>query len=161
MPSKTSLAAKTIFRATLVAGTLDILSALFFFGYVFGKVAPRRMLQGIASAVIGKKAFDGGVPAAFLGLLIHYCIALAFAAFFFFVYPAIPFLKKNRLAGGLLYGVFVFIVMNVVVLPLIGFRKFHFHWDSILENTLILMYAIGIPISYMVHRYYSRSRLFR
>jgi hypothetical protein len=158
--SKVSLmspAAKTIFVATLAAGTLDILSALILYRYVYN-IGARQLLQGIASALLGNKAFKGGGGTAFLGLCIHYCIALSFAAFYFFVFPYVPFLKKYKIAGGVLYGVFAWVVMNLAVLPLIGYSKYNFHWVPVIRSAVILMYAIGIPIALIVNRHYSKYK---
>ena len=151
-------ATNTIFLATLVAGTLDILCALILYGYVFAHISAQHILQGIASALLGKSAFEGGMGTDLLGLCIHYCIALTFATFYFFMYPRLPFLRKNRIVSGLLYGLFVWIVMNVIVLPLIGYSKFTFHWIPSIRAALILMFAIGIPISLIVSRHYSKLR---
>lgn len=150
-----SPATKTIFRATFVAGTLDILSALILYGFVFSQVGPQRILQSIASTLLGKAAFQGGAGPDILGLGIHYSISLVFATLYFFGYPSIPFLKKNRIVSGLLYGLFVWMVMNLAVLPLIGYAKFPSRWDSILKGALILMFALGLPISFITSRHYS------
>ncbi|HTI09919.1 MAG TPA: hypothetical protein VL832_15235 [Puia sp.] len=151
-------ATSTIFMATLVAGTLDILSALILYGYVFAHISAQHILQGIASALLGKRAFEGGMGTDLLGLCIHYCIAFTFVSFYFFIFPHLPFLNRNRVLSGLLYGLFVWTVMNVGVLPLIGYSKFIFHWIPSIRAALILMFAIGIPTSFIVSRYYSRVR---
>jgi hypothetical protein len=157
--SSLSPAATTILKAAGIAGSLDILSAFLAFGVLFGRASPPRILKGIAGAVLGKGAMEGGLLTALLGLLIHYCIALGFAAFFYIIFPFIPFLKKNRMIGGVLYGLFVYVVMNMIVLPAIGYREFHFRWAGFLENGIILILAIGIPISMIVHKGYSKKNL--
>lgn len=157
--SPLSPAAKTIFWATFVAGTLDILTALTLYGFVFSRVGAQRILQSIASTLLGKAAFQGGVGASLLGLGIHYCIALTFVTLYFFSYPLFPFLKKNRVVSGLLFGLFVWMVMNMAVLPLIGYARFPSHWDSILKGALILLFAIGLPTSFLISRYYAKPTL--
>lgn len=147
-------ATNTILMATLVAGTLDIISALTLYRYVFANISPQYILQGIASALLGKSAFQGGMATTLLGLFLHYCIALSFATFYFFIFPRIPFLGKHRIISGLLYGLFAWTVMNVLVLPLIGYSKFSFHWIPSIRSAAILMYAIGIPISFIVAKHY-------
>src|SRR5258708_17057067 len=154
-----SPAAKKIFTANFVAGTLEILSALILYGFVFSRVSAQVILQAIASALLGKVAFEGGAGTDLLGLGIHYSLSLAFASFYFFLFPVIPFLKKNRIAIGLLYGLCVWMVMNLAVLPLIGYSKFDFRWVSALRGALILMFALGLPISFIVSKYYSKIPL--
>jgi uncharacterized membrane protein YagU involved in acid resistance len=160
MSTKTSSfspAATTILKATGIAGTFDILSAFLAFGVLFGSASPPRILKGIAGAVQGKGAMDGGLGTELLGLFIHYSITLVFAAFFFVILPFVPFLKKNKIVGGVLYGLFVYVVMNMIVLPMIGYSSYHFRWVGFLENVIILIYAIGIPISIIVHKHYSKK----
>ena len=62
----------------LIAGTLDIADALIFHG-VRG-VAPWRILQAIASGLLGREAFTGGAWTATLGLGLHFFIATTVAA---------------------------------------------------------------------------------
>jgi hypothetical protein len=154
--SPLSPAAKTILLATLVAGTLDILSALIFYGYVFYNVGARHVLQGIARVLLGKKAFEGGWATAFLGLAMHYCIASSFVILYFLIFPYIPFLKKYKIASGLLYGVLVWMIMNLAVLPLVDHRSYHFKLLAVVRDMAILLYAIGLPISLLISRHYER-----
>jgi len=73
--AKTQRTTITILLAWLLAGTLDITAA---FVYYVGSSATgaERLLQGIASGVLGAAAFTGGAATAVLGLLLHYLIAL-------------------------------------------------------------------------------------
>ena len=78
---KRSCALQTIASAGLVAGILDITSA-FVIAAIKG-VGSMRMLQGIASGLIGAKSFDGGVATAAFGLAIHFLIAFTAATVFY------------------------------------------------------------------------------
>ena len=140
--------------AGFVAGTCDILSATIVYGPILGKVSPLKLLQGITSALIGKTAFEGGALTAFCGLLIHYCIAYSFATLFVLAYPHLPVLKKYKVVSGLLYGIFAWVVMNVIVLPVIGYTHFTFSLIPSIRSAVILMLAIGLPISLITAKYY-------
>jgi len=153
-----SPATNTILLALFVAGTLDILSAIIVYGPILGKVPPLRLLQGIASAVLGKSAFEGGMGTALFGLGMHYCISLAFVTLYFLIFPYIPFLKKYKTAGGLLYGLFIWMVMNLAVLPLIGYAPFHFNLVPVLRSALILILVFGIPLPLIIPKYYAKAR---
>jgi hypothetical protein len=59
---------------TLVVGTLDALDAIVFFG--LRGATPRRIFQSIAAGVLGRSAFEGDRSAEWLGLALHYVIAL-------------------------------------------------------------------------------------
>src|ERR1051326_1618917 len=112
-------ALKTILLAGLVAGTLDMLAAITIYSLVMNKITILRLLQGIARGAFGDSAFEEGSSMAIAGLGFHFIIAFAFAIFYFLVFPYIPFLKKQRIISGLLYGIFVWCVMNLAVLPLL------------------------------------------
>ena len=148
----------TILLAWGVAGTLDILSAFVTYSLILGKSSPVHILQGIASVVFGKKAFAGGDVMALNGLAFHYIISLVFVLIYFFLFPALSFLKDHKWAAGLLYGLFAWGVMNLLVLPVFG-RSFHFHWIPVLREALILSVLFGLPISMIIHRYYSRTSM--
>jgi len=42
-------------------------------------------VQGVASTLLGRTAFDGGTPVALLGLLMHFGVAFGWSAVFLFV----------------------------------------------------------------------------
>jgi hypothetical protein len=70
----------TIASAGLIAGILDITSA-FVIAEIRG-TGSIRMLQGIASGLLGRRSFEGGLATAGLGLTIHFLIAFTAAAVF-------------------------------------------------------------------------------
>jgi|SRR5882724_5842771 len=154
---KPKSALSTILLAWLTAGTLDLLGAIIVYDLIMKRVTAVRLLQGIASGAFGKKAFDGGNTMALYGIGFHYLIALTFTIFFFVIFPYISFLKKYKILAGLLYGIFVWMVMNLAVLPMLHIGKFPTKWDAIARGAIILMFCIGLPISLIVNRYYSRK----
>ena len=54
--------------AGFACGVLDITAALVVYGYLGAKPIP--LLQGIASGLLGPKAFQGGLATALLGLFV-------------------------------------------------------------------------------------------
>lgn len=142
-----------IFGAGLVAGTLDITAATIQYLLSGGKSAVT-LLQFVASGVFGKDAFTGGLSMAGWGLLFHYCIALSFAAFFVLIYQKVPQLRTNRILMGVLYGVFAWLVMNLIVVPMSQAAQRPFTMSRVLISMSILIVAIGLPISFLVHRYF-------
>lgn len=155
-PSKNSL--KTIIQTGLLAGTLDGLAAALLYSIPTGK-DPLNVFRFIASGVFGKEAFAGGVAMAMYGIFFHYVIATGWTVLFFLAYPRLPLLSKNKIVTGLLYGVFVWLMMNLVVLPLSnvpmgGEREV----TDIIKGMVVLMICIGIPISWLVSRHYSKLK---
>jgi hypothetical protein len=57
---------------------------------------------------------------------------------------------------GLAYGVVVWSVMNLVVLPLSNARRGPFNLSGAIIAAVILMFCIGLPIATIVGRHFSR-----
>jgi len=134
-----------------IAGTLDITYAIGF--SALRGVPPIRVLQSVASGLIGAPAFSGGLPTAALGLVLHFGIALSAAAIFYRASKAIPFLTRHPVVAGLFYGFLIYAVMNLVVLPLSAFpRKVSFPLMVLITGLLVHMFCIGLPISLAVRR---------
>lgn len=146
----------TIFLSGLIAGTLDILAAVIIYAVVLEKTTAIKILQSIASGVFKKEAYTGGPIMAWYGLGLHYLIAFIFAWFYFIIYPYLPFLKKNVILSGILYGIFVWIIMNLIVLPIVFPLLPEKHFDfPLLLSILILIVCIGLPIASITRKYYS------
>jgi len=64
---------QAILRGTFIVGTIDAIDALVFFG--LRGSTPIRIFQSIASGALGRAAYRDGLPAAALGVLIHYFVA--------------------------------------------------------------------------------------
>jgi hypothetical protein len=76
-----SKAVSTISLAGVIAGILDISAAFIMFG--LRGVPPAKILQGIASGLLGKQAFAGGTGTALLGAMLHFLIATLGGGFLF------------------------------------------------------------------------------
>jgi len=141
-----------IIAAWLVAGTLD-LSAAVTQTIIMGR-DPLKMLQYISSGLLGKDAFAGGITYSFLGIALHYFIALMWTILFFLVYPKMEWLSQNRVVTGILYGTFVWLIMNRIVVPLSRIPGGPFNLKNALIGLSIIIVAIGLPLSFMAYRYY-------
>jgi uncharacterized membrane protein YagU involved in acid resistance len=75
------------------------------------------VLQYIASSLLGARSFSGGLASAGLGLLLHFAISLVVATIYILASRRIAVLRKQWVLFGLLYGVAVWVVMNLVFLP--------------------------------------------
>ncbi|HMJ05271.1 MAG TPA: hypothetical protein VK474_03355 [Chthoniobacterales bacterium] len=129
-----------------IAGALDITYAIGFSAW--RGVAPRRILQSVASGLLGAPAFDGGWPAAALGLVLHFCIALSAAAIFWAASRWLSILVRRAVIAGILYGAAIYAVMNLVVVPLSAFpRKLAFPPIVFITGLLVHMFCIGLPIA--------------
>jgi hypothetical protein len=146
---------KTILTAGFIAGALDILAAIIVYSVVMQRTTDIRILQGIGRAAYGASFFHNDTVLALYGLFVHFIIAFSFSAFYFFIFPYVSFAKRQALISGLLYGIFVWCVMNLVILPLFHISNIPTIWDAIARGCLILMFCVGIPNSIIVSRYYA------
>lgn len=144
-------ALRAVLAAGFACGVLDITAALVVYGYFGAK--PMRLLQGIASGLLGASAFDGGLATALLGLLCHFVIAFGAAAVYFVASRAIPFLNQNAVVSGVLYGVAVYFFMNRIVVPLSAVAKRPFSLKMMIVGIVIHIFCVGLPISLSVRRF--------
>jgi hypothetical protein len=151
-----SLISKTI-KAGLIVGTLDILSAFIYYFMKTGEKGVFNVLKFVASGVFGKAAFSGGNKMIIAGLVLHYIIAFAFTIFFLWLFPKIKAFSKNRILTGIVYGIFIWIVMNLVVVPLSNIGIGPFTIVNALINVIILTVCIGIPLSFMASTFYKKK----
>ena len=100
----------------LAAGALDILYAFTLYG--LRGVPPERILQSVASGLLGRAAYAGGMWTASLGALLHGAIAIVMAATYAVASLRFPVLREQAIACGAAYGGMLFFVMNYVVVPL-------------------------------------------
>jgi hypothetical protein len=147
---------KGILLTGLIAGTLDGLAAVIQFK-INGGGNPALIAKYIAGALLGREAFKGGTAVVLTGIVLHYCIAIVWTAFFFLIYPKIKFACPNKFAAGVLYGVLIWVVMNLVVLPLTQLPQKPGNLAQDLTGLLIIIFAVGLPIS-LLHRNYTTLR---
>jgi len=130
----------------LIAGSLDLTAAVLFF-ISTTKQHPAVLIKAITSAALGPGAFNGGAGMVILGLIFHYLIAMIWTAFYFLVF-SYWYREVSVFAGALAYGMFVWVIMNLVVLPLSKVQPRPFSPIAALINIVILILAIGVPCAY-------------
>lgn len=146
---------KAILKTWLIAGTMDLSMAIIVWSFVLQKISVLQLFQGISSGVFGKDAFTRGSEMIIYGGIFHYIIAFCFTTGYFLVFPYVPFLRKQKIISGLLYGIFAWAWMKYVVLPFTQIQSSPFNWTNAIISASILMVCIGLPISLMAHKYYS------
>jgi hypothetical protein len=75
---------------------------------------------------------------------------------FYYLYPRMKVLTANKFIVGLLYGIFVWCVMNLIVVPLSQIPARPFQLQGAVINAVVLMFMIGLPISLMANKYYGK-----
>lgn len=147
-----------VIKTGFIVGTLDILVAFIYFSIKTGQKSPVNLLRFVASGFFGKDAFNGNDSMVVAGLLFHYFNAMAFTAFFFLLYPKIRVFASNKILVGILLGIFVFAIMNFIVVPLSNIPPRPINLINSLINALILICCIGLPLSFITSSYYSKRQ---
>jgi hypothetical protein len=140
-------------KSGLIIGCLDA-SAASLQAYIVSGVSPDRVFAFVASGAFGKSAYEGGSVIVLIGLVFHFIIAISWTFIFYGAYPKLKVLQSNKFFVGLVYGIFIWLIMNFVVIPfsLIGLRPFNLTSASI--QIIIHLFIIGVPISYLTHKFY-------
>ncbi len=127
----------------LTVGVLDALDAFLFFG--LRGISPGRILQSIASGLLGRAAFQGGAGTLVLGLVLHFVIALGIVATFFAVARGVPFLTRRPYLTGPLFGLMAYAVMTFVVVPLSAAAGGAPAGAVLINGLLIHAFGVGLP----------------
>ena len=151
--SRDSKHVQAVMQAGLTCGVLDITAAFVVYGGAFG-VPPLRLLQGIASGLLGvQAAVEGGIPTAILGLACHFFIALSAATVYYVTSRRIGFLVEHAAISGVLYAIAVYFFMQKVVLPLSAAAPRTYSLKLMLIGIVIHIFCVGLPISLTIRKY--------
>jgi hypothetical protein len=112
--------------AGLLTGVTDglfssVLSAAFYHS------TATRLFQGVASVLLGPRAFDEGTRSAAIGLAMHFGVAFGWSTVFVLLASTTWVRRMLRSRYGVVtvasvYGPFIWTVMSVVVIPLLVHR---------------------------------------
>ena len=155
VPSSTTN--NSLLRLTLIGGLISgFLHLVIQQGIVFGlilKTPIMSALQYVASGIMGDAAFAGGIATALFGLVLDFIMITIMAGVFVFSVDRIPLLRRNVIVGSILYGFGVFIVMNLIVLPLSAAPALPAPpvW-LLIELVLQHILLIGLPLGILVQR---------
>lgn len=142
---------RAILWGGLIAGTLDITAAFVNSG-LRGR-SPMWVLQSIASGLLGPDSYKGSFRTAALGAVVHFFIAFVATIVYYSASRKLEFLVQRAVLCGLLYGVAVYLVMYLVVLPMTFHRSFVHPASAVVIAVGIHILCVGLPISLAVRRY--------
>jgi hypothetical protein len=149
-------ALRTILWSGLVAGVLDSLAGVVVY-YIWFGFNPLQVLQFIAAGIYGPSAINGGVYPIVAGLFLHFVIAYAVAVIYFYAYPKISLFAKYPVAAGLVYGLGIWLVMNLVILPQTNIPKSPFDAGLAAAGIIWHMVLVGLPVALITNKYYKRK----
>jgi hypothetical protein len=116
-------------------------------------IKPLQVWQGVASGILGERAFREGWVSGGFGLLLHFVIAFSVATVFVEACLQLPFLARAYWISGPLYGVIVFPAMNLAVVPLSARPKRPASSQVIFVQLIIHVLFVGLPIAMAANRF--------
>lgn len=134
----------------VVAGAPDIIYACTYWALKAG-VPVDRILQSVASGLLGERSFESGAPAAALGFLLHFAMAICMSLAYFFAARHFSALYRQPVLSGALYGLGLYGVMNFIVVPLsaAGPGSGDPVWIGL--SVLVHVLLVGVPIGLFTH----------
>ncbi len=154
--TKSSSPIKTILWSGLVAGVLDAVAGVIVY-FIFFKFNPFQVLQFIATGIHGAEAMNGGITMIIAGTIYHFIIAYACAIVYFFLYPRLAFLRTNITLMGLIFGLGIWLVMNLIVIPLSNVPESPFDINLTIIGMVWHMTLVGLPIALITAKYFSKE----
>ena len=136
--------ARTIYWATLIAGTLDILYAALL--SIVGGNSPAAMLRFVASGPF-PSATGMGAAGSVLGLAVHFALMAIMAAVFVMAARNWPILLAKPIHAGILYGLATYVVMNLIVVPVRFDVPLPPKPTAVLSQLFAHIALVGIPIA--------------
>ncbi|MCW5910429.1 MAG: hypothetical protein KIT62_05115 [Cyclobacteriaceae bacterium] len=149
---------KSVLITTLLAGTLDIVAACIH-AYVANGVTPAQVLTYIASGLLGKAAYSGGIEVQLLGLAAHYLIAFACTFSFYWAYPKWRMLHISTALNAFLICITAWLVTTQVVVRFSYIGLQPVITSKALIAIAILFVCIGLPIAWRAGQYFKRKDL--
>ena len=151
MKSTSARTTRLVLLAGIVGATCDIAYAILYYGW--NGVSAERILQTVASGLLGRASFDGGWATAALGLACHYAIVMVAAALFHAIARRWAWPREEPITAGLIYGLGIYGFMNFVVLPLSAYPyPLRFPLLTTASGLLVHMVGVGLPISLITRR---------
>lgn len=124
----------------LIAGTFDEICALVTMGLQVPRV--------VAAGLVGTWAIKStSVWVWVLGVVLHFVVAFGAATVYCLASRKLTFLKEHFVVCGMFFGIAVFLVMYLVVMPLCAFHYVGpYTLRTLIQGILVHMVLIGLPI---------------
>ena len=152
-PASSSRFAAPILTGGLLAGALDLTYAFTYHG--LHGIPPTRILQSIASGLLGMSAFDNAFPAALIGFAAHFLILVIAAAMYYAASRRLTVLTQHAYLSGMAFGVAIYCTMNFIVLPLSAAPHFKSSLPQTASDFAVHVLLLGPAIALSV-RYFDR-----
>jgi len=152
MENNRSGRARAILAGGLAVAVLDAVDALVAYKLAYG-MSPLVIYQFVASGLLGKAAYTGGVTAALVGVAVHLLVAFGAATVFVLASERLPALRRDAVGWGLVFGVGVYVVMTFVVIPLSRIGASMPSLPLLANGVLGHAFLVGLPIALAARRF--------
>ncbi|MGA9648951.1 hypothetical protein [Pedobacter sp.] len=146
----------TIFWSGLISGILDAIAACTVF-YLKQGFSPGQVMKFIATGVYGPQAFQGGWVMVLTGLFLHFFIAFTIAWLYYMVFPNLRALNSKPVLSGIVYGGLIWIVMNIIIIPLTQVPPAPFDPKGVMVSIVWHMILVGLPIAIITKRAFNKN----
>jgi len=144
---------RSIVLGGLIIGIADAIVYHWFVSSILEGYPLIAVYQYLASGALGNAAFAGGIGTALLGVFFHFFVSFVVTAVFILSADRIPLLRRYAIPGSLVYGFGVFIVMNLIVLPLSAAPPLPPPTTpQLIELIVIHILVIGLTLGVIVRR---------
>lgn len=143
---------QAIVAGGLLVAVLDAADALVAYKLAFG-MSPIAIYQFVASGLLGQGAFAGGVGTALVGVAVHLLVAFSAATVFVLASERLPALRRDAVGWGVAFGLVVFGVMNLVVIPLSKIPASAPTLPLLINGVVGHALLVGLPIALAARHY--------
>jgi len=142
----------TILAGGAIAGSLDLAFAFTYAG--MHGASPLRVLQFIASGLLGKDSFGFGWWSGMLGAVCHYTILTVATSLYLVASRRFSALAQHAFICGPLYGVTIYMVMNFIIVPLSAVHTGGHTLEGVIFDMGSHLFFVGLPIALLVRRHW-------
>lgn len=141
--------ARALIYGTVAVAVIESTEVMTFYGLVRG-VPPHQILQYIASGLLGRPAFEGGLATTLLGAALHFFNSFVIFAVYLGASRRFSVLVRHPVVCGLLYGAGVHLFMAYVVTPLSAApRRGAFNPWLFLHGVVSQALVVGLPCAFI------------
>ena len=108
--------------------------------------------KGVASGLLGKAAFEGGIGIVALGIALHFFICFVAAALLYVIASRLKWLARHWVLLGILYGIGFLAVMNYIILPLSAIGRGIYPLETIHVSAFVHILVVGWPTAFFISR---------
>lgn len=148
--------AQIILWAAAVVVLLDGIAGIIYF-HTLLNMGPAQFMQWIASAINGPSAFAAGTSTIIEGFIIHVIVTIIMAVVYYYAYKKSSFIRRNTLLSGIIYGLGIWLVMNLLVFPLSNVPASPFVLFNGIVSIIWHIVLVGVPFAIITNTHLKKN----